>query len=214
MSKQLLQQALDYVENVPDDRCWGDYRDHQALEDALRAAISAPEPEPVAWARLRADGRAPDVVWQETAPDESYELALYCEPPDTEALRKELERVKEEQRLLHRAWFGHRDTGHLTFTEAVEKTMGDLYDELERVKRERDAWHAEFKAAYKRGVEGANCCPGSPGWPVALRDSTIDTITDACFQAVADQGTTVLMRAVARAVERQHGIAAQGEAKE
>lgn len=51
-----------------------------------------------------------------------------------------------------------------------------------------------------------NCCPGSPGWPIAFHDSTIDTITDACFEAVADQGTTALMRAVARAVERQHGI--------
>lgn len=53
-----------------------------------------------------------------------------------------------------------------------------------------------------------NCCPGSPGWPIALRDSTIDAITDGCFQAVGYQGTTVLMRAVARAVERHHGIAA------
>lgn len=46
MTKQLLQQALDYVENVPDDRCWGNYRDHHVLEEALRAAIAAAEPEP------------------------------------------------------------------------------------------------------------------------------------------------------------------------
>lgn len=43
MTKQLLQRALDYVENVPDDRCWGDYQDHAALETELRAAIDAPE---------------------------------------------------------------------------------------------------------------------------------------------------------------------------
>lgn len=57
---------------------------------------------------------------------------------------QELERVKEEQRLLHRGWFGHRDTGHLSFTEAVEKTMCELYDELERVNGERDVMAAKL----------------------------------------------------------------------
>lgn len=47
MSKQLLKQAFDYIDNVPDDRCWGDYRDHNALKEALSKAIAAPEPEPL-----------------------------------------------------------------------------------------------------------------------------------------------------------------------
>ena len=41
---------------------------------------------------------------------------------------------------------------------------------------------------------------------VPISDGVIAVITDACFQAVADQGTTVLMRAVARAIEAHHGI--------
>ena len=45
---------------------------------------------------------------------------------------------------------------------------------------------------------------------VPMSDGVIAVITDACFQAVADQGTTVLMRAVARAIEAHHGIT-QGE---
>jgi len=136
-------------------------------------SVQVPVEEPFAWVRPNNEGLFEYEDGITAFANDPDAIPLYTAPPDTEALRKELERVKGE----------------------------------------RDAWNAEFKAAYKRGVEGVNCCPGSPGWPVALRDSTIDTITDACFQSVADQGTTVLMRAVARAVERQHGIAAQGEVK-
>lgn len=115
MSKQVMQRALDVLtESV--DGVEADYTDavdlysnypsrqacidllkealdkHNAAIAELRAAIDAPVEavEPVAWARLRADGRAPDVVWQETAPDDTYEIALHLAPPDTEGLHNNL----------------------------------------------------------------------------------------------------------------------------
>jgi hypothetical protein len=47
---------------------------------------------------------------------------------------------EEEQRLLRRKWFGHRDTGHLSFTEAVDATMEKLYAELEPAQEPPSEW--------------------------------------------------------------------------
>ena len=41
------------------------------------------------------------------------------------------EQETEEQRLLRRKWFGHRDTEHLSFAEAVDATMEKLYSQPE-----------------------------------------------------------------------------------
>ena len=45
------------------------------------------------------------------------------------------EQETEEQRLLRRKWFGHRDTEHLSFAEAVDATMEKLYSQPEAWER-------------------------------------------------------------------------------
>lgn len=98
--------------------------------------------------------------------------------------------------------------------ESIEKAFGELMALIAELKAESKVNAARSEAAegkieYFRLKAEENCSPSSPGWPIALRDSTIDAIADACFQAVGDQGTTVLMRQVARAIERHHGITKQ-----
>ena len=39
----------------------------------------------------------------------------------------------DEQRLMRRKWFGGRDTGHLSFVDAVNLTMEKLHMELEHI---------------------------------------------------------------------------------
>lgn len=50
---------------------------------------------------------------------------LYCASGDIEET--------EEQRMLRRKWFGGRDTGHLSFVEAVDATMMKLHKKLDRL---------------------------------------------------------------------------------
>ena len=56
---------------------------------------------------------------------------------EVQRLGQEIEQEPEEHRLLRRKWFGHRDTGHLSFTEAVDVTMEKIYSQP---KQEPVAW--------------------------------------------------------------------------
>lgn len=75
MSRELLQQALDALDNPM-------IKTHSALREQIRAALAQPAPEPVAWAMPRADGLILDVI----CPDErdayqgKYTVPLYAAP--------------------------------------------------------------------------------------------------------------------------------------
>lgn len=56
---------------------------------------------------------------------------------EVQRLGQKIEQEPEEHRLLRRKWFGHRDTGHLSFTEAVDETMEKIYSQP---KQEPVAW--------------------------------------------------------------------------
>ena len=56
------------------------------------------------------------------------------------------EQETEEQRLLRRKWFGHRDTEHLSFAEAVDTTMEKLYSQPEQWE---DRWGCNHYADQK-----------------------------------------------------------------
>jgi len=92
--------------------------------------------------------------------------------------------------------------------KAENKINARNYQDARREAAEyREQWlKAEERTNALIVKSNANCSPSSPGWPIPLRDTTIETITDACFQSVGYQGTRALMREVARSVERQHGI--------
>ena len=69
-----------------------------------------------------------------TALEEVLAEHAMCE---VQRLGQEIEQEPEEHRLLRRKWFGHRDTGHLSFTEAVDVTMEKIYSQP---KQEPVAW--------------------------------------------------------------------------
>ena len=50
-------------------------------------------------------------------------------PSSTSTPPQRTEQEPEEHRLLRRKWFGHRDTGHLSFIEAVDVTMEKIYSQ-------------------------------------------------------------------------------------
>lgn len=112
--------------------------------------------------------------------------------------------------------------------KSVEKAFDELMMAVSELKAENKINARSYQDARKEAAEyreqwlkaeertnalivklHSNCSPSSPGWPVPLRDTDIEKITDACFQSVGYQGTRVLMREVARSVERQHGIGLQ-----
>lgn len=116
MSKQVMQQGLDALE-YHTEQTRPIAQTEQAIED-LRAAIAAPEPEPVVYqSRMRPMwGRMEWQDWAEcskgcyeeyksTPTVNDWELearALYLTQPETEALRAELERVKGERDAILR----------------------------------------------------------------------------------------------------------------
>ena len=59
------------------------------------------------------------------------EIVLKAKTAIKEALAQPEQETKE-QRLLRRKWFGHRDTEHLSFAEAVDATMEKLYSQPEQ----------------------------------------------------------------------------------
>ena len=62
------------------------------------------------------------------------EIVLKAKTAIKEALAQPEQETKE-QRLLRRKWFGHRDTEHLSFAEAVDATMEKLYSQPEAWER-------------------------------------------------------------------------------
>ena len=112
MTKQLLQQALAALHAM---QSYAD-ADRKGLSicddaiEALQAAIAAPEPEPIGYMFQYGDidrqvfvsKEQVDGGWLQNTKDKlQWKMlnSVYPEPPDTEALRKELERVKEEPKL-------------------------------------------------------------------------------------------------------------------
>lgn len=106
MTKQLLQRALDALEGlfggaggVAVWRLGGSHAPQQAIAE-LRAAIAAPEVEPVAWTVTEMDSVITNSDKQTNAIQFSqryldmHDIPLYTTPPDTEALRRDAERYR------------------------------------------------------------------------------------------------------------------------
>lgn len=147
MSKQAMQQGLDALEyGLP---CMGVGQRSKACSamEALRAAIAAPEPEPVAFladatrfkVRGDADSEACRVYgvpselngrWVAlVAADDDCHMKLTA-PPDTEALRKELERVKGERDAMEvdaALWRAHKARKDAVITAGMgRKALRDI----------------------------------------------------------------------------------------
>ena len=78
------------------------------LMATLRAALAAPEPEPVAWMYVNSEGECEQIEYGTEAIDDDSITPLYAAPPtaapseDIEALRRDAERYRW---LRERAWF-------------------------------------------------------------------------------------------------------------
>ena len=95
MTKQLLQQALDALEDAYSGCIIGYYD----AREALRAAIAAPEVEPVGYAY------APDGNFEACVIRSSplhAEIALYATPPNTEALRTQLDDALKDKASIEK----------------------------------------------------------------------------------------------------------------
>lgn len=51
----------------------------------------------------------------------------------------------QQIRQTHRAWLGHRDTGHLSLYEAAELTISNLHNEIETLKKEKAELHKKLQ---------------------------------------------------------------------
>lgn len=128
MSKQVMQQGLDALEGlfgggggVAVWRLGGSYQPQQAIE-ALRAAIAAQEPEPVGSVYTMEALVPGGCVRHHASLTKALPAGtmLYAAPPDTEALRAELERVKGERDAMA------ADSARIDFMEAEAKKEGML----------------------------------------------------------------------------------------
>lgn len=117
LNKELLQQALDALRHsIPSRRpgedayCERGWSEHKAAITALREALAAPMPEPVAWGMFRADGLILDVITPEEHESHAgeYTVPLYAAPPAAPApvVRKPLT-DEQKQRIHDETGAGH-----------------------------------------------------------------------------------------------------------
>jgi hypothetical protein len=102
--------------------------------DAIKLALEALEADEL---DMVDDGSGNMVFRKEQAITAIKEVLAEHAMRETQRLGQEIEQEPEEHRLLRRKWFGHRDTGHLSFTEAVDVTMEKIYSQP---KQEPVAW--------------------------------------------------------------------------
>lgn len=86
MTKELLQQALDALENGKRVRNFeGGTKYQPDLEDAvitaLREAIAAPQPKPVAWLKTMYSGNRPMLEVDHSKPPKADSIPVYAAPP-------------------------------------------------------------------------------------------------------------------------------------
>ena len=93
--KALLQQAMDALE-YHTEQTRPIQRTAEAMA-ALQAAIAKPEPEPVFWWDGDTEGLQDCLDYKKT---KTCKHPLYREPPDVEALRKELQEIKANRDLI------------------------------------------------------------------------------------------------------------------
>jgi hypothetical protein len=122
MSKEALKLALEALEGADMIDC--DMRDAIiSIKEALAKFCDAN----CVWT-----DHHPDCNLAQSEQDTIYRLSalVRAQQITIDKLEAQPEQEPEEQRLLRRKWLGHRDTDHLSFTEAVDATMEKLYAEL------------------------------------------------------------------------------------
>ena len=89
------------------------------------------------------------------------------------------EQETEEQRLLRRKWFGHRDTEHLSFAEAIDTTMEKLYSQPEQWE---DRWgcnhYADQKEAHPVNAKPLYTTPPQRKWVGLTAEERLDIWTN------------------------------------
>jgi len=78
--------------------------------------------------------------WHEGIKIDALDIVLLIEA--AQALAQPTQE-SEEQRMLRRKWFGHRDTEHLSFVEAVEITMTTLMQQEQPAQEPKSVTYKE-----------------------------------------------------------------------
>ena len=176
MSRELLQQAL-----------MGDY---PQLIAAVRQYLAQPAPEPIAWAMLRADGLVLDVI----CPDEhndvyegAYTVPLYAAPQPAPAVPDGWVMVPREP------------TRDMCVAAVVLNNGNAVYKNVKAEALEIE--EQIYAEVYEAMIAAARSAPAGAE---PLTDEHIHTL----FYPIGTASESQLMvaRAIARAIERAHGI--------
>ena len=121
--RELLTECLDVLTHDAAQRTFAGGVRMSQLAIKLRAHLAAPRPEPVAWMYVNSEGECEQIEYGTEAIDDDSITLLYAAPPtaapieDIEALRRENERLREENRLWYSravALFWRGDSSKIT----------------------------------------------------------------------------------------------------
>ena len=108
LPREVAGYLMNLLEELSHDRGWFWSECDKVAFAALRTALAAPRPEPVAWMYVNSEGECEQIEYGTEAIDDDSITPLYAAPPaaapseDIEALRRDAERYRW---LRERAWF-------------------------------------------------------------------------------------------------------------